>query len=343
MDAYPTDTHYHQRQPQWPPHLLAPNHPQASFPSPPASDHGQHYSQFFQTQAQAQAQQQQQQQQPERPPGDPLNRATSSLSLNLSSLTVASPTNLSPINAPSAATAMSPVTPISPSTNPFGHHHLHSGHSVHNHHPGHGHSHGHAHNHMQSPFTFDPSQSASGQQSPGHYDDQGAPPGSSGGYDARRTPGPSRSSSSGTSPASQLPRKRSFTGNAAPSASAGPSSGGGGNGADGLSINVNPTLVEESMYDDESRDAAMELASAASYDDLEVRTAYGGSSTAGSIGGGSTGAGGGSGGGGSPVDGSGSTSGAEDSFGMMVGGVGGTMNILGKPLATNNFVTKLYQ
>jgi hypothetical protein len=108
-----------------------------------------------------------------------------------------------------------------------------------------------------------------------------------------------------------------------------------------INVNVNPTLVEESMYDDESRDAAMELASAASYDDLEVRTAYGGPSSAGSGPGGS--AGGGSGGGGSPVDGSGSTSGAEDSFGMMGGGVGGTMNILGKPIATNNFVTKLYQ
>lgn len=99
-----------------------------------------------------------------------------------------------------------------------------------------------------------------------------------------------------------------------------------------------PSLAEESMYDDESRDSAMELASATSYEDLEVRTAYGGPASS------APGSGGpGSGSNGSPVDGSGSPSGAEDSFNMMAGGVGGTMNILGKPLATNNFVTKLYQ
>ena len=52
-------------------------------------------------------------------------------------------------------------------------------------------------------------------------------------------------------------------------------------------------------------------------------------------------------GGGSPVDVSGNTSGAEDalaqSSGQMALGVGPAMNVLGKPLATNNFVTKLYQ
>lgn len=90
------------------------------------------------------------------------------------------------------------------------------------------------------------------------------------------------------------------------------------------------------MYEDEARDAAMELTSAVSYDELEVRTPYGGAGAGGGIGTGS-------GGNGSPVDGSGSASG-EDSFAMMgAGGVGGTMNVLGKPLATNNFVTKLYQ
>ena len=315
MDSYPMNTtdahHYSQRQQHWPPHLLAPTHSQASFPSPPASEHGQHYA-FFQTQAQAQASQQQQ---AERVSNDPLQRTTSSLSLNLSSLTVASPTNLSPINPPSAsgvaavaaASALSPVTPISPGTtghhNPFA---LHSAHGVH-------------HPHMQSPFSYDPSQTASGQQSP-HYDnEQQQPPGSSAGYEHhRRTPAPSRSSSSSTS-ASQLPRKRSFTANPNPSSTSLASSAGGSGGSGGLSINVNvnPTLLEESMYDDESRDAAMELTSAVD----RPGTASG-----------------------SPVDGSGSTSGAEDSFGMgIMTGVGGTMNILGKPLATNNFVTKLYQ
>lgn len=96
------------------------------------------------------------------------------------------------------------------------------------------------------------------------------------------------------------------------------------------------------MYDDESRDSAMELASAASYDDLDVRGGYE-SCSRGVPGVGGAGAGGS---GGSPIDGSGSTSGAEESFGIIGsggGGVGGTMNILGKPIATNNFVTKLYQ
>ena len=102
------------------------------------------------------------------------------------------------------------------------------------------------------------------------------------------------------------------------------------------------------LYDDEARDAAMELAS---YDDLDVRTAYGvviphrlghpiNFATGGGMGSGNAGNA-------SPVDGSGSTSGAEDSFGPTgsagILGMGGSMNVLGKPLATNNFVTKLYQ
>ncbi|KAF4610839.1 hypothetical protein D9613_007181 [Agrocybe pediades] len=349
MDSYSdySQRHQHQhQQQQWPPHHML--HAQSLFPSPPASEHGQHYPQFFQTQAQVQAQQQQQhhQRQQQQDSADNSHRATSSLSLNLSGLTVASPTNLSPINPPStaaAAAALSPATPISPSTNPFGHHHLH-GAPVHSHHSAH--SMTHPHMQQQSQFSYDPTQVPPAQQSPAQqhqhphqhqqpqYDDQGPPPGSSAGYDTRRTPAPSRSSSSGNSPGSQLPRKRS------PSTSnvviPGP---GTNNGSGSLSINVNvnnSTLAEESMYEDESRDAAMELVSASSYDDLEVRTAYGGSMSAGA------GGGPGSGGAGSPVDGSGSTSGAEDAFGVM-GGVGGTMNILGKPLATNNFVTKLYQ
>lgn len=84
------------------------------------------------------------------------------------------------------------------------------------------------------------------------------------------------------------------------------------------------------MYD-ESRDAAMELASQSGYEDMEMRAAYGA-------------------GGGSPVDGGGSASGGEEALGGAGGhiggmplGIGGSMNILGKPMATNNFVTKLYQ
>lgn len=91
------------------------------------------------------------------------------------------------------------------------------------------------------------------------------------------------------------------------------------------------------MYD-ESRETAMDMASqGGGYDDLEMRGAYGV----------------GNGGGGSPVDGSGSGSGddamgAATLGGMQIGmagsmNVGGSMNVLGKPMATNNFVTKLYQ
>ena len=72
-------------------------------------------------------------------PGD-----KTALSLNLSSLSVTSPTNLSPINPsphPSthASSHVSPITPISPSGNSLvAHHHPH-----HAHHP-----------HIQQPFQF---------------------------------------------------------------------------------------------------------------------------------------------------------------------------------------------
>ena len=47
----------------------------------------------------------------------------------------------------------------------------------------------------------------------------------------------------------------------------------------------------------------------------------------------------------SPVDGSDEGMNGIGGLGSSVGlmGVGGTMNILGKPMATTNFVTKLYQ
>ena len=118
------------------------------------------------------------------------------------------------------------------------------------------------------------------------------------------------------------------------------------------------------LYDDEARDAAMELASP--YDDMEVRSSYtvvgmgmGHTHTLGTHGHhalhgisgmnfGNGNLGSGKAGNGSPVDGSGSTSGAEDSLGGGPGAaggmaMGGSMNIIGKPLASNNFVTKLYQ
>ena len=94
--------------------------------------------------------------------------------------------------------------------------------------------------------------------------------------------------------------------------------------------------MEETLYD-EVRETAMDLASqGGGYDDLEMRNAYG------------LGAGGS---GGSPVDGSGSGSGDDTMSTAALGGmpagmgvtVGGGMNTLGKPMVTNNFVTKLYQ
>ncbi|KAF5379523.1 hypothetical protein D9615_006503 [Tricholomella constricta] len=174
--------------------------------------------------------------------------------------------------------------------------------------------------HIQPTFQFDASQPP--QSSPVHYTDEPIlpPPPSSGGstsstspYDNRRTPGPSRSSSA-TSSSSHLPRKRSFT--------------------------STPVLEESAMYD-EARDAPMDLASSSQqpYDDIDMR--FGPPSA-----GGATNNSGSATGNGSPVEGSGS-SGAEDPAqgggGGGVPGVGGSMTVLGKPMATNNFVTKLYQ
>ncbi|KAF8631323.1 hypothetical protein AX15_002463 [Amanita polypyramis BW_CC] len=375
MDPY-QDNHYahqqhstHDSHNHWPSHLLSPSqHP--PFPSPPPTDLP-HYPSFYSSQQQhspghqpSSQQQQQQQQQPTnpqppppRPPGtaDQLNRApAASLSLNLSSLSVASPANLSPITgtgsvpltvsvataaaaavaAANPSAALSPVTPISPNTNPFNaHSHAAAAAAVaaavtshHHGHPHHGpgpsaqqqHSHIH-HSHIPSPFQFDPvtpSQQAPpsgpGQQQQGQaYDPERAPPTSAAGFDNRRTPGPgaSRSSSVSAGSTTQLPRKRSFSNNSG-------------------------TFVDENMYDVDGRDANMDLTGSCHYtDDMEMRaTVYGNS----------------------PVDGSGS-SGSECgqhnqpsamtglTMAASVGGVGGTISVLGKPMANNNFVTKLYQ
>ncbi|KAG6849473.1 hypothetical protein H0H93_008142 [Arthromyces matolae] len=119
----------------------------------------------------------------------------------------------------------------------------------------------------------------------------------------RRTPGPSRTSTS--TPSSSLPppqRKR-----------------------------TTPVIEENILYDDSS-DAQMDLASSQSYDDIDMRyTPNSASATTAN---------------GSPVDPSDPNSGGEADSGITMGtisGIGGTMNILGKPMATNNFVTKLYQ
>ncbi|KAI0676113.1 HSF-type DNA-binding-domain-containing protein [Trametes maxima] len=109
------------------------------------------------------------------------------LSLNLSSLTVTSPTNLSPINPsphPSthASSHVSPITPISPS----------AGNLVGHHHPGH-HPH---HPHIQQPFQFAPPDQGV-RYDDTHYDSYGA---------KRLT-----SSRSSSSSEKSVPRKRSYT------------------------------------------------------------------------------------------------------------------------------------
>ncbi|KAI0630648.1 HSF-type DNA-binding-domain-containing protein [Trametes polyzona] len=114
-------------------------------------------------------------------PGD-----KTALSLNLSSLTVTSPTNLSPINPsphPSthASSHVSPITPISPSGGLVGHH----GHPHHPHHP-----------HIQQPFQFAPPDQGV-RYDDAHYDTYGA---------KRLT-----SSRSSSSSEKSVPRKRSYT------------------------------------------------------------------------------------------------------------------------------------
>ncbi|PPQ63110.1 hypothetical protein CVT24_005821 [Panaeolus cyanescens] len=406
MEAY-TDSHYHQR---WatPTHILDQQQQQ---------NQQQQYSQFYSTSDSSQSQSQQQQQQQQQGgaasqsvSSSPTDHRTTSLSLNLSSLSVASPTNLSPITGPSsnsvaaaAAAAVSPVTPISPSGNPFQHHpvhntHPHAAHQQHSHSQLHHQGHGHTH----VPFGFDHSP-------PSHQQQQQQQQHTQSGYEdvamqERRTPvtsqnrgtpssaTPGQNTNSGAAGSGPIPRKRSFTAhpnasstslnnastgsvnlpmlnmaalgtpggaannnaNGAPNGNAGASSTNGTGGANSLNLNVNigsPLVEESGMYDDESRDAAMELASAGAYDELSAAAhGLGGANHGGHV----HAHGQASAGGGSPVDGSGSTSGAEDSFGMSMGlgsgggpasasGVGASMNILGKPLATNNFVTKLYQ
>lgn len=278
------EAHYssqHQQQSQWPqqPHLLPPLHTQSSFPSPASpstslSEQQQHYSSYYSS-----SQQSSQSALNESSMVD--GRSSTSLSLNLSSLTVTSPTNLSPIHP-----SVSPITPISPSNaglhqNPLtAHHHTH-----------------HHHAHVQQPFQFAPSEHGV------RYDD------SQYDYPSGRRLTSSRSSSSSDK---SVPRKRSFT--------------------SGTTL---PPPAEESAATPvsgsyEHANGAMDTSP---YDEVEM--SYGGMDPEGS-----------------PIDGS--TSGGEQDdqlkpleghigSGMAGAHVGSSMNILGKPIGTNNFVTKLYQ
>ncbi|KZT68659.1 hypothetical protein DAEQUDRAFT_313923 [Daedalea quercina L-15889] len=256
-------------------HLVPAGHSQSSFPSPSSSGpSGDQYPYYTQ------------------PPPPPMNvhqnsvpdphpdRAT--LSLNLSSLSVASPTNMSPINpSPHPSTQpsshVSPITPISPSAAAGLHAH-----------------HAHHHGGLQPPFTFAPPGS---DHAAVRYDE-------SYDYTGRRLTSSRSSSSSDKS----VPRKRSF-----PTVPA-------------LSTNI------EEPYGDHAMDASP-------YDEVDM--SYGGLEAENS-----------------PVDGS--TSGGEQDDhlkplegtplsqgtpSMPPGAHGGLpqVGMLGKPLGTNNFVTKLYQ
>jgi hypothetical protein len=218
----------------------------------------------------------------------------SALSLNLSSLSVTSPTNLSPINpSPLTSTAtsgVSPITPLSPGHHtPFGAHHHTQFHSGHQQQP-------------PSQFSFGPPDNQGGvrfESDPTHND-----------LTARRVCLSSRSSSSSDK---SVPRKRSFTA--------------------GTSL---PANVEERMFD--ALGQPMDIHTPASYDEVEM--GYPSSLDPN----------------GSPIDEA--TSDEQDDHlkpldGQMTSPTshvpsslqsnGGGMNVIGKPIGTNNFVTKLYQ
>lgn len=253
---------------------MPPLHTQSSFPSPssPSSSlsEQQHYTPYYQPNSQPSSQ-------------STLSdssmvdtRPSTSLSLNLSSLSVTSPTNLSPIHP-----SVSPITPISPSN--AGLHQSGLGH--------------HTHAHVSQPFQFAP---------PDHhvrYDDSGYD------YASGRRLTSSRSSSSSDK---SVPRKRSFT--------------------SGTSL---PPPAEESAATpvSGSYDHANGAMDTSPYDEVEMN--YGGMDAEGS-----------------PIDGS--TSGGEQDdqlkpleghlgSGLVGQHAGSSMNVLGKPIGTNNFVTKLYQ
>ncbi|KAF9784975.1 HSF-type DNA-binding-domain-containing protein [Thelephora terrestris] len=195
-------------------------------------------------------------------------QTSTSLSLNISGLSVASPTNLSPITPSthqSTNSAVSPITPISPGQQGLGGGpgtHLH-----HHHHP------------AVHPFQFVPPPLDH------RYDDQ---PTVSIPYDYSRRLNSSRSSSSDEK---SIPRKRSFT--------------------------TNASMLEDNIY--ETADVDIHTPNGSIYDemDLSYTTAVSGS----------------------PADGGSNSGGEEDSLKPMSqsGSLGG------KPITTNNFVTKLYQ
>ncbi|CDO69686.1 hypothetical protein BN946_scf184851.g74 [Trametes cinnabarina] len=178
QQSQPQSQHWSQQSPS---HLLPPPQNQSSFPSPssPASSLSeQHpYQSYFHHHQSGQSDSLSDR------PGD-----KTALSLNLSSLSVTSPTNLSPINPsphPSthASSHVSPITPISPSAGSLVGHH---GAPHHSHHP-----------HIQHPFQFSAPDQGGVRYDDAHYDSYGA---------KRLT-----SSRSSSSSEKSVPRKRSYT------------------------------------------------------------------------------------------------------------------------------------
>jgi hypothetical protein len=272
------DSHHQQQQSTWSQqsHLLPPLHTQASFPSPstPSSSlSDQHYPSYYQ-----------QSSQPTLNDASIVDqRQSTSLSLNLSSLSVTSPTNLSPIHP-----SVSPITPISPSNaglhhNPLTSPHHHSLHQA----------------HVQQPFQFAPPEPQGVRYDDSQYD-----------YPSGRRITSSRSSSSSEK---SVPRKRSFTSGAALAPA----------------VEESAATPVSGSYDHSS--SAMDTSP---YDEVEMN--YGGLDAENS-----------------PIDGS--TSGGEQdehsksadtpaASGPPASQIAGSSaGILGKPMGTNNFVTKLYQ
>ncbi|KAJ6485774.1 HSF-type DNA-binding-domain-containing protein [Mycena sanguinolenta] len=202
----------------------------------------------------------------------PVHRSSSSLSLNIASLSVTSPTNLSPIGPPSGA--LSPVTPISPAT--YGSH-LH-------------------------PFQFGqgggaPSESQDSYDHDSSYDSVSV-----------NVPGSPRSTTS------TLPRKRSFSSDPPPNPT----------GSRSHTPITTPSLritTDSGTLSPRPASPVSANPTSAGYDDMDMGlVSYEASS--------------------SPVEGS---SGSGDDAKIAVPTLVPAMGVLGKPMATNNFVTKLYQ
>lgn len=268
------ESHQHP-QAQWSqqPHLLPPLHTQTSFPSPstPSSSLGeQHYPAYYAQQS--------------NDSNIVDGRSSTSLSLNLSSLSVASPTNLSPIHP-----SVSPITPISPSNAGLHQNALAA------------HHHGLHHAHVGQPFQFTPPEQQGVRYDDAQYD-----------YPGGRRITSSRSSSSSDK---SVPRKRSFTSGTALTPAVEESAA---TPVSGQYEHGSSAPMDTSPYDE------VEM----SYSGLDAEN--------------------------SPIDGS--TSGGEQdeqtkqppetqgSSGASASqSAGQSTGIIGKPIGTNNFVTKLYQ